>query len=85
MGMDMDPSSLKVADSFDLAFIEMMIPHHEGAVVMAKELLKEGQNPQLQEMARAVIASQTAEIRTMRNWRSEWSGKSAEAKSGVEG
>lgn len=73
MGMDMDPSTLKNADSFDLAFIDMMIPHHEGAVEMAQKLLEDGENPQLQTMARAVIASQTAEIETMKKWRQVWS------------
>jgi len=84
MGMDMDPSALKNADSFDLAFIDMMIPHHEGAVEMAQALLEDGKNPQLQAMARAVIASQTAEIETMKKWRQEWSNQQTAAKAGAQ-
>jgi len=85
MGMDMDPSALKNADSFDLAFIDMMIPHHEGAVEMAQKLLEDGENPQLQAMARAVISSQNAEIETMENWRQEWSGQQTAPKAGTQG
>jgi uncharacterized protein (DUF305 family) len=72
MGMDMDPAELENAESFDIAFIDMMIPHHEGAVEMAEQLLEEGENPELQTMAKAIIASQTAEIAQMRNWRAQW-------------
>jgi uncharacterized protein (DUF305 family) len=73
MGMSMDPTKLMDAESFDLAFIEMMIPHHEGAVAMAEALLEDGENAELQAMARNVIASQTAEIEQMRSWQKAWS------------
>jgi uncharacterized protein (DUF305 family) len=76
MGMDMDPAELADAKSFDLAFVAMMIPHHEGAVEMAQDLLAEGENPELQAMARSIIRSQTAEIKTMKAWQKEWSSGS---------
>jgi uncharacterized protein (DUF305 family) len=41
MGMDMDPAMLEDAEPFDRAFIDMMVPHHKGAVAMAKQLLKQ--------------------------------------------
>jgi uncharacterized protein (DUF305 family) len=72
MGMGMDPAELENAGSFDIAFIDMMIPHHEGAVEMANQLLEEGENPQLRTMANAIVASQTAEIEQMRRWRAQW-------------
>jgi uncharacterized protein (DUF305 family) len=75
MGMDMDPADLITAESFDIAFIEMMIPHHEGAIDMANDLLREGENPDLQNMARAIVSSQAAEIKMMRDWKKEWSGE----------
>jgi uncharacterized protein (DUF305 family) len=76
MGMDMDPAQLAEAESFDLAFVRMMIPHHEGAVQMAQDLLAEGENDELQQMARSIIKSQTAEIKTMEAWQKEWSSGS---------
>ncbi|MCA1700944.1 MAG: DUF305 domain-containing protein, partial [Actinobacteria bacterium] len=42
IGMDGDLSTLKKAKAFDRAFLRMMIPHHEGAVVMAKAELAKG-------------------------------------------
>jgi uncharacterized protein (DUF305 family) len=53
MGMDMDPAKLNDAKAFDRAFIDMMLPHHRGAITMAEQLLKDGQNPELRKMARA--------------------------------
>lgn len=82
MGMDMDLMELKVAGSFDLAFIEMMIPHHEGAVEMAEQLLEKGENAELQQLARAVVSSQNAEVETMRNWRRQWSDDASDATAG---
>ncbi len=72
MGMSMDPADLVSADSFDIAFIDMMIPHHEGAIEMARDLQQSGENPELQSMADDIITSQAAEIRQMKQWRTEW-------------
>jgi len=74
MGMDMDPAMLEDAKPFDRAFIDMMVPHHEGAVVMAKQLLKDGENAKLRKMADDVIDAQTKEIAQMREWRKDWYG-----------
>ncbi|MEX0621081.1 MAG: DUF305 domain-containing protein [Solirubrobacterales bacterium] len=72
MGMKMDPAQLLNAETFDITFIDMMIPHHEGAIEMANLLLEDGENPRLQAMARSIVASQTAELEQMRKWRAEW-------------
>jgi uncharacterized protein (DUF305 family) len=74
MGMDQDMSMLKRADPFDPAFIEMMIPHHEGAVTMAKAELAKGSDPELQQLAQQIITAQEREIRQMRAQGSEGSG-----------
>jgi uncharacterized protein (DUF305 family) len=76
MGMDMDPAELADADNFDLAFVNMMIPHHEGAIEMAQDLLAEGENAELQAMAYSIIDSQSAEIKQMKTWQKEWSSGS---------
>jgi uncharacterized protein (DUF305 family) len=68
MGMDMDAAMLEDAKPFDKAFIEMMVPHHEGAIDMAEELRAEGEHPELQAMAAEIIRSQRAEIDQMREW-----------------
>ncbi|WP_086827795.1 DUF305 domain-containing protein [Streptomyces sp. NRRL B-24572] len=53
--------------AFDELFLKLMITHHEGAVTMAAEVLSEGNNVLVEEMANDVIAQQTAEIDRMRS------------------
>ena len=50
----------------DVDFLAMMIPHHEGAVVMARLVLIYGKDPLTRRLAEEIIASQTAEIGAMR-------------------
>jgi uncharacterized protein (DUF305 family) len=76
MGMDMDPTMLNDAKPFDRAFIDMMVPHHEGAVKMAKQQLKDGAEPRLRRMAKGIITAQAKEIAQMRGWRKAWYGSS---------
>jgi uncharacterized protein (DUF305 family) len=74
VGMDMDPAMLNDAEPFDRAFIDMMVPRHQGAIAMAKRLLKDGEQPALRAMARNIIAAQSTEIAQMREWRKAWYG-----------
>jgi uncharacterized protein (DUF305 family) len=50
----------------DIDFLAMMIPHHEGAVEMARLLLIHGKDPLTRRLAEEIIASQTAEITAMK-------------------
>ena len=65
MGMDQDIGMLESANPFDAAFIDMMIPHHEGALEMAREELDKGANPELKELARNIVDAQQREIDEM--------------------
>jgi len=65
-GMDDDPAELETADPFDKAFIEMMVPHHEGAIEMAKAELAKGADPELKALAQDIIDAQQREITAMR-------------------
>ena len=73
-GMDSDPAELETAKPFDEAFINMMIPHHEGAIEMARAELARGADPELRALAQDVIDAQTREITEMREHLKETGG-----------
>jgi uncharacterized protein (DUF305 family) len=58
----------------DRDFIAGMIPHHDGAVEMAKVLLRHGADPELRKLAEDVVRSQSAEIVMMIGWLRENGG-----------
>ncbi len=52
----------------DVDFIAGMIPHHQGAVDMARIVLEHGKDAEVRKLAEAIIASQEAEIAWMTDW-----------------
>jgi Domain of unknown function (DUF305) len=57
---------VKPAGDIDRDFVAMMIPHHQGAVDMAKAELKYGHNELLRRLSKEIIANQQREITVMR-------------------
>ncbi len=55
----------------DKDFAAMMIPHHQGAIEMAKIELQYGTDPQLKAMAEKIIAAQEKEIAELQDWLSK--------------
>ena len=49
-------------------FVSMMIPHHQGAIDMAKAILVHSSDPELRNLAQGIIAEQQNEIRVMQAW-----------------
>jgi uncharacterized protein (DUF305 family) len=63
-GMDQAPKTGEP----DRDFVTMMIPHHQGAIDMAKVILLYGKDPQLQNLALQIITDQQYEIQLMQAW-----------------
>ncbi|WP_352431023.1 DUF305 domain-containing protein [Pyrinomonas sp.] len=72
MQMDMGKLAEARGRVFDLLFIDMMIPHHEGAVKMSRQALERAEHVEVRRLAEQIIAAQQAEIAQMRQWRAEW-------------
>jgi uncharacterized protein (DUF305 family) len=52
----------------DADFLRAMIPHHEGAVEMARVAFDHARDPAVRRLARAVVEIHTAEVALMRRW-----------------
>ena len=58
----------------DRDFVTMMIPHHQGAIDMARAILLYGKDEQLKRLAQEIIADQQNEVQLMQLWLSKRSG-----------
>jgi hypothetical protein len=62
-GMD-----IQFTGAADADFVRGMIPHHQGAVDMAKVVLEHGKDPEIRKLAESIVAAQETEIKQMREW-----------------
>lgn len=68
MMMMMDMPEMDQSSSTDKHFVQMMISHHKGAIMLAEGFVQFGQDPGLIAMARKIIADQKKEIEEFKKW-----------------
>lgn len=66
--MDRDMAAAPMNGEPGHDFVTMMLPHHQGAIDMAKAVLLNTQDPELRNLALGIIAEQQNEINVMRAW-----------------
>lgn len=74
MGFQRGANTKIMSDNLDRHFIERMIPHHEGAIDMAKLAKERSKTPEILALSDSIIQSQTNEISQMRQWYKDWFG-----------
>jgi hypothetical protein len=66
MNKMMADMTVKPTGDVDRDFVAMMVPHHQGAIDMAKAVLRYGRNEQIRRMAQEIVVTQQQEIAAMR-------------------
>ncbi len=61
-------------NNIDEHFIEQMVPHHDGAIAMAKLALQKAKRPEIKTLAQNITSAQEKEIREMQSWYKSWFG-----------
>lgn len=67
MGMGMDMGRLEQSADPDRTFLQQMIPHHAGAIIMSDLVVNRSTNADLVALATAIVAAQAAEIGRMQS------------------
>ena len=62
-------------NNIDEHFIEQMIPHHDGAIAMAKLALQKAKRPEIKTLAQNIISAQEKEVGEMQGWYKSWFGR----------
>lgn len=70
--MDMSHMQSMSGRALDVMFIDMMIPHHEGAIAMGQDALARAGHQEIKDLSQQMIEKQKKEIDQMREWKKAW-------------
>jgi uncharacterized protein (DUF305 family) len=73
MARQMVMENSKYSDEY---FVDAMVPHHQGAIAMARVAIKNAEHEEIQELSRNIISSQQAEIQELKATKKEQFGTS---------
>jgi uncharacterized protein (DUF305 family) len=66
--MHMAMAKIEQSGNADVDFVRLMLPHHQGAIDMAKVQLLYGKDPQMRRLAQEIVTDQQLEIELMQRW-----------------
>jgi uncharacterized protein (DUF305 family) len=66
--MHMAMAAIERSGNADVDFVRLMLPHHQGAIDMAKVQLLYGKDPQMRRLAQEIVTDQQLEIELMQRW-----------------
>ena len=73
MGDGMKKMEAASGKDFDLMFLDMMKPHHAGAIAMAKDALGKAEHQEIKTLSDQIIKAQEGEIKQIDAWKASWS------------
>lgn len=72
---DKNTMSLGQADrTFDLRYVNAMISHHRGAMLLAEQLAKNNTRPEMKTLAQNILADEPKAIAELYSWKKDWYG-----------
>ena len=83
MSMDMSHMQTTTGHAFDMMFVDMMIPHHKGALEMSRDALQKAQRQEIKDFAQETIDKQEKEIAELEAWKKAMGMPSSGASAGL--
>jgi uncharacterized protein (DUF305 family) len=73
-------ASVEPSGDSDVDFVNLMLPHHQAAIDMAKTQMMYGKDPQMRRLAQEIITDQQSEIELMQLWLKQHGSSSQKVK-----